>query len=484
MIERLPPGKYPDGSLFRAGPGLRHDFGCSLLARAVAVFLLLLGGPALAAKLQLVATWESGDSRGTEIVSYQAGTTRLAVSNSRKGWVKILSLRDPRQPKLLQTFSGFSGEWELNSVAFHPDRDVIAVALAHTDGAAGEVRILSASRGKELARYEAGYGPDDVRFSPDGKFLAIPNEAERYRKEEGQYVSHPGSVTLVDLAGGFTRGVVHQVPFAPLQEGHGLTVRADAREMGREVDGREVSIPFDSGDPAHIEPEYVAFSPDSSILYVSLQENNGVAVIDVSKAQIRTIYPLGTTEHAADIEDDDRVDFSDTLIAFREPDQLAVTPDGRFLVTADEGDSDPKASKTYFGPTGGGRTVSVLDAHTGEILGDTGNQIDVAAHRVGLYPDRRSDNKGSEPEGVTVFAHKKNVWAVAGLKRADALALIRITNPKWPSVVEVRSLHRLPGKKKLAPEGLAHFVQHGLHYIAVANEKNGTVSIVRVNLDE
>ena len=204
-------------------------------------------------------------------------------------------------------------------------------------------------------------------------------------------------------------------------------------------------------------------------------------MIYVRRVEVRAVYALGTTEHAADITDDGRVRFMDALVALREPDQLAVTPNGRFLVTADEGDTEPKASESA-GPAGGSRTVSVLDARTGEVLGDTGNQLDAVAHRAGVYPDGRSDNRGSEPEGVVAFEAGGMVWAVVGLERADALALVSLRDPRAPQVEEVLPLRR-PGDDALAPEGLAHIVQRGRHYIAVANERGGTVSIVRAEVD-
>ena len=356
--------------------------------------------------------------------------------------------------------------------------NLIAAAVAAPGDAPGEARLLDADNGAVLVRYPTGVGPDGVKFSPDGRRLAVPSEAEGYRRVEGGgYVSAPGSVTLIDLGEGPERGRAVQVA---LPVGHGLTVESDQRLLERKVDDREVEIPFDSGDPAHLEPESAAFSPDGATVYVSLQENNGVAVIDAASASLTGVYALGAVEHAADLEDDGRVDFSDTLVAFREPDQLAVTPDGRYLVTADEGDTDPKASKSDWGPAGGGRTVSVLDVATGAVLGDTGNQLDEAAAAAGVYPDGRSDNKGSEPEGLAVFATEDRVWAVVGLERAEAVSLIDLSNPRAPRVRVLQSLRRAGESGKLAPEDLAYIYRDGAHYVATANEKSGTVSIVTI----
>ena len=444
--------------------------------------LLLSAAAAVAAaepRLRLVATWESGAGSGTESLGYQAATRRLAVGNGVLGRVRMLSLADPATPEQIADLDlALPAGRSLTGIAFHPDASLIAVAVAAPGDAPGEARLLDADSGAVLARYPTGVGPDGVKFSPDGRWIAVPNEAENYRRAAGGgHVSAPGSVTLIDLGGGPEWGRVVQVA---LPMGHGLTVESDQRLLEREIDGRETEIPFDSGNPAHLEPESAVFAPDGATVYVSLQENNGIAVIDVASGGLSGVYALGAVEHAADLEDDGDVDFSETLIAFREPDQLAVTPDGRYLVTADEGDTDPKASESDWGPAGGGRTVSVLDAATGEVLGDTGNQLDEAAAAAGVYPDGRSDNKGSEPEGLVVFAAGDGVWAVVGLERAEAVALIDLSNPRAPRVRALQSLRRAGESGRLAPEELAYVRQGGAHYVATANEKSGTVSIVAI----
>lgn len=452
-----------------------------LLRSSISVFLLTafaVVNPAQS-QLSLVATWVSSEPEGTEILSYQPKTRMLAVSNSEAGKIDLVSLERPNFPMNIRALDlDLPDGHAINSVAFHPDKKVLAIAVAGPVGSAGEVRLLDL-RGKVLARYAAGHGPDDVHFSPSGDWLAVANEAEEYWIEDGEWRSHPGSVTLIDLTAGLLEGVVREVRFEVRPQGHGLTVLEAGRFLEREVDGEEVEVPFDSGDPAHLEPEYAIFAPDEATVYVSLQENNGVAVIDVAGATVRGIIALGTTEHAADLEDDGRVSFTDTLEAFREPDQIAVTPDGRYLVTADEGDTEPKASKTRNGPAGGGRTLSVVDLETGEVVGDTGNQLDEAAHAAGIYPDGRSDNKGSEPEGVVAFEADGKTWAAVALERADALVLVDLGDPGAPRVRALLPL-RHEGDGKLAPEGVVTFEQDGMRYVATANEKAGTVSIAAV----
>ncbi len=166
------------------------------------------------------------------------------------------------------------------------------------------------------------------------------------------------------------------------------------------------------------------------------------------------------------------------LFALREPDAISVTADDHYLITADEGDTDPKASKTKSGlPTGGGRTVSVFDAESGQLLGDTGAQLDAMAAKAGIYPDHRSPNKGAEPEGVVSFDAFGQRLAVATLERADGLALLDLSKPEQPQVLQVVAVGEGAGTGDLAPEGLAHVEHEGRHFLLTGLEKSGNVAL-------
>ena len=47
-----------------------------------------------------------------------------------------------------------------------------------------------------------------------------------------------------------------------------------------------------------LEPEYIAVSGDGETAWVTLQENNAVAVVDVATATVTEILPLGTKDHS------------------------------------------------------------------------------------------------------------------------------------------------------------------------------------------
>ena len=475
--------------------------------------------------LDLVGQFDSGIGEGTEVISVQGSTARMALTNSETGTISILDLSDPAAPTLIGAAFDIGlvpGEG-INGVAFHPTEDYFIVAIQVTGAATGRAELRSASTGALLNTLTTGSEPDAVAIDKQGRRAVVSDEGESFtlNTTTGEFESPAGSVTMIDLRNGAAAATATIVALPDATGTPGMVAAADNRFLEREVDvngngvidedpvdfngdgdtddtvvvgtidgvpveaeegdGEILLIPIVNNSPKYLEPEIGAFSKNGKIVYVAMQENNGVAVIDAINNAFVGYVGLGITTHAADISDDGFIDFSETLVALREPDGIAVTRDGRYLVTADEGDSDPKASKTISGyPTAGGRTVSVFDVETGLFLGDTGNQLDQAAADACLYPDGRSDSKGAEPENLVTFKFHGDAYAAVGLERADAVALVSLEDPANPVVVSVAAVNPGTALGGQAPEGIAFLKRDGSHFVYLANEKSGVVSVFEV----
>jgi hypothetical protein len=251
--------------------------------------------------------------------------------------------------------------------------------------------------------------------------------------------------------------------------------------FGEETTGeKKILVPVKSNSIALLEPEYIAITLDGKKAYVTLQEDDAVAVVDLTNETVTNYFGLGLTHHATDVNYNGWIQFSQSLNALREPDGIAITPDGRYFVTADEGDTEPNSfSKDSPEPEGGGRSVSVFDISTGAFIGDTANQLDETAFVNHVYPERRSNKKGAEPEMLVAFDIDGIPFAVVGMERAGAVELIALTDPAQPKVV---ALGKIPGDENKSPEGIAHFQIKRNHYLLTANELNGTVECFKVVL--
>ena len=462
----------------------------------------------------------SGQDKGSEIISVQQSTLRAVLSNYKTGEADILDISQPTKMSRINRFSlGLRTGEEFTSVAFHPSLDVFAAVIVVGDER-GRLEIRSASNGALLDHVEVGYGPDAVVFSQDGSVVLVANEGESFSfdKASGEFFSAEGSISIIRLdqrahikanANIELADVMHREGFVVAEKGHFLEREIDwdgdgkitkqtdfdgngkidnkhvklGRFDGADVYGNEkkgeakILIPITPDSKTLLEPEYIALSPDAKRAYVTLQETNEVAEVDVENGRVLGYFNMGVSEHGADRQSDGWIQFDESVKALREPDGIALTPDGRYFLTADEGDTDTEAEEGEEPLQSGGRTMSVFDAKTGDFVADTGNQLDEITFAHSVYPDRRSNKKGAEPEGVVAFEMEGQAWAVVGLERADALVLISLANPKQPKVV---ALGKIPGDESRAPEGLAHFERIGEHYVLSANEMNGTVACFKV----
>jgi hypothetical protein len=418
---------------------------------------------------------------GAEIVSVQAGTRRAALTHSQAGAVELYDLADPARPRSLGTIALELAEGEeLTSVALPPQGDYFLSAVKAAGPLdPGRVVAHALAGGKRLASFPCGVGPDCVAIDAAGRFALVANEAEGFESVDGEPTSAAGSVTRIELAAELERSSVLTIDLADLGERPELDDPA-GRFIERSIAGRKRLLPL-GRSAAFLEPEVVTFAPHGRRAYVSLQESNAVLVLDVERASVLQLWSLGTSTHPADLLENGAFAETGPLLARREPDGIALTPDGRYLVSADEGDTFPKAKETPQGvPAGGARSVSVFDAATGTLVGDTGPELDRTAAAAGLYPDKRSGEKGCEPEMVVCFELDGRAHAAVTLERAGALALIDLGDPSRPRVLSVCALGDDPPADE--PEGLAHLhdAEHDTHYLYAANEGTGTLGVLAI----
>jgi hypothetical protein len=419
-----------------------------------------------------VGTYDTGlGANGAEIISVRDSDGIAALTNVKvescgedTGAVDVLDLSVPARPALLRRVCvdpASTAAGAPNSAAVHPYGDYFLVAVGKA-GARGAVAAYRLSDGAFLASAPVGILPDSIAISPNGRWAVVANEAEGVDKGDD---GGAGSLSVLDLArlhpGRPSRLQVVDVPL-PSQAG------VAGFSAGRTDDAAR--LPIDNS-PATLEPESVAFSADSRFAFVTLQENNGVVRLELRSGEL-TFFGVGETTHAADLTDDGAYAPTATLTAFREPDGIALDPTGRFFVTADEGDSRDAAGKS--GPRGG-RTVSVFDARTGALVADTGSQIDDWAAMAGYYPDGRSDRGGSEPEVLDLTRWRGRTLVAVSLERANAVALIDVTDRTAPAVIDIERVGA-------APEGIKFFHRRGALHVVTANEGDGTVSVLEVVL--
>jgi 2',3'-cyclic-nucleotide 2'-phosphodiesterase (5'-nucleotidase family) len=142
-----------------------------------------------------------------------------------------------------------------------------------------------------ISTVNVGALPDMVKFSSDGRKLLVTNEGE----PNTAYTIDPvGSISVID-----TGGYLASTPAAPAQV-NVQTIDFSAWNNRRaELINRGIRITGKAGVTTtvaqDIEPEAIAITADGKTAYISLQENNAIAVLDISSAvpKISSIYSAG-----------------------------------------------------------------------------------------------------------------------------------------------------------------------------------------------
>jgi 2',3'-cyclic-nucleotide 2'-phosphodiesterase / 3'-nucleotidase / 5'-nucleotidase len=261
-----------------------------------------------------------------EIPAYDWLTRRLFVVNAVEKRIDVLSLNDPTQPTKLFDID-VSALGTPNSVDTR--LGLVAVAVeAPVRTAPGKVAFFRAN-GTPVSTVDAGALPDMLTFTPNGRYALVANEGE-----PADDVDPKGSVTIVDLIRGAARPRATTVDFTAF----------DGAALDPSVVIAAGKLPSDD-----LEPEYITVSDNSHTAWVTLQEANAVAEVDVKKAQVASVRGLGFKDHGAagnalDASDRDNAINICTwtnLFGMYQPDAIgSFKAHGEtYLLTANEGDS-------------------------------------------------------------------------------------------------------------------------------------------------
>jgi hypothetical protein len=211
---------------------------------------------------------------------------------------------------------------------------LIAVAIqAAVKTDPGRVVFFDAT-GDFVAGVTVGALPDMLTFTPNGRFVLVANEAE---PNDAYTVDPPGSVSIIELDGGaagITQADVTTVGFAAF---NGAALDPSIR-----IFGLNASVSQD------LEPEYIAVSHDSLTAWVTLQEANAIAELDLVSRTFTRLVGLGFKDHS---RPENALDPSDRdggirigtwpVFGMYQPDAIAALHHGdeTFLVMVNEGDS-------------------------------------------------------------------------------------------------------------------------------------------------
>lgn len=372
-------------------------------------------------------TLPEGADRATETVAeiiYASKDGRtLAFTDSPGEAIVFINAANPLN---IQSMERVALGGEPTSVAMG---DSAAYAGVNTSedfiNASGHLAVIALEGMGITAKCDAKGQPDSVAISPDGKFIAIAIENERDEDlNDGAIPQMPaGHLAIFDL------------------DETGVPTNCDAVRIVDLTGLAEVA-------PTDPEPEFVSINEDNQAV-VTLQENNHLAVVDLASGKVVADFSAGVASAenipVAKARMSDASGNNENVA--REPDAVAWIDTERF-VTANEGDYE-----------GGSRGFTIWNTK-GDVLFDSGNQMEHLGMAHGHYPAKRAHKKGTEPEGVAVGVFGGETLIFVNSERGNFVAVYKDTGGT-PKFVQLLPTH-------VGPEGLLAIPNRDL--FAVANE--------------
>ena len=291
-----------------------------------------------------IASYSTGltdkDGGVAEIVKYNPDNQKFYVINGKLQTIDIVDLsslktnthQDLSKEKsinIAELLNSNSFQYgDLTSIDINTENQIIAAAVQDVDYTKNGRIVILDYDGNILHTFEAGVQPDNVVISKDGNHILSANEAEpRMGLENG--ADPEGSVTIVNY-----------------ETKQAKTVLFDNTSV---IDS-DVHIRNNGSlaDAVHdLEPEYISLTEDGKTAFVSLQENNAIAKINVETGKVISVKSLGFKDHSLpgnglDAARNDKIEIESLpILGVYMPDSIdVIEKDGMtYLLTANEGDA-------------------------------------------------------------------------------------------------------------------------------------------------
>lgn len=470
-----------------------------------------------------------GDGGVAEIVKYNKYNQTMYLVSGKTQSVHIVNLNnvnsnsnttlEATKTVTLESI-GINDAGDITSVDVSPDGKEIAIAIQHKDYDKNGYIARFDANGQLINIHEAGIQPDMITYSPDGSLILTANEGEPRQGYEAGTVDPKGSITALDT----NTNQSYDIDFTAF----------DSAESRAALVADNVIIKKDTAPSVDFEPEYITISNDSLTAYVTLQEANSIATIDLTTKQVTRVDSLGFKDYSSGdnkvdlYKKDDAINITNTdeFLGIYMPDGISsYEVDGKtYLLTANEGDSrewgdyineveekygeseskivtlntddydgfDDLSKKYLFG----GRSFSIIDASTMTMVSDSNGEFEEITAK--LLPEYfncsnddisfedRSGKKGPEPEDIKTMIIDGKVMAFIGLERIGGVMMYDVSDPTNPTYVDYLNLRDFSNdiSGSVSPEGLctvsAKDSPTNKPMLIIANEVSGDVNVVEV----
>lgn len=504
--------------------------------KIILCLIILITTPLESDSFELVEidSYSWNNSETTEISIYDEKRNLIFSTNPSKNKIDIFSFKDNKITHLEEIFLKKYG-LKPNSIAINKDL-ILAVAIENIYSQDNGVVVFFDRFNQYLFDIEVGAMPDMIIFNKKGNELIVANEGEPSQ----DLLNDPdGSISIIDL----NSRVSKTYTFEKFNKNHSIRKILD------------VNLSQD------LEPEYLTISEDEKYIFVSLQENNAIAVFDYTSKKFISIFSLGYKSYKLNKIDVNDKDFKANLQnwpikGLYQPDAIVFLPykktlldrllNNYYFASANEGDSkvyenmseevrvkdikidrekinnffkvkeglsrlkvskidadknnDGKFESLY---TFGGRSFSVWKYFPGyKIFGYKLLKDKVTLHydsrdefekilskdyidnynthysktKKKLIFDKRSDDKGPEPESLSLFRLEQSLYLIISLERSNGFFIYDITDLKYIKYVTFFPIT----EKFFSPEGIKIYYSKKNILLLVSFEKSGSIVFYRI----
>ncbi|WP_100402111.1 choice-of-anchor I family protein [Bacillus sp. FJAT-42315] len=289
--------------------------------------------------VQQIAQYDSlAGEGGTEILAYDTESKQAFVTNGAKSGLDILSFGNlksdsfqniPSKKRILVKDFGIEQAKDITSVAVHPTKDIVALSVVSDPKTDPGFIVFLTKQGEFLTKVQVGALPDMVTFTPDGQKVLVANEGE---PNDDYSVDPEGSISMIDISKGVKKNE---------------TLTAKTLTFTNVPLDDQVRVGSKGTVLQQLEPEYISVTADSKKAFVSLQENNAIATIDLEANKIVNVKGLGVKDHSIagnelDGKKDKKINIEKLpLLGYYMPDAIDVYTTGgkTYILTPNEGDA-------------------------------------------------------------------------------------------------------------------------------------------------
>ena len=302
-----------------------------------------------------------GGLAASEIVAFDSVSKQLFINNGALNRIDIVDIENPATPTLVRSVDmGVYGRG-VQSVTVGDGIVAAAVDVApvvSSDGrqtASNGIVVLMDTTGRVLRTVGVGTLPDHVSFTPDKKTILVAGEGEPIcslengsttpleAKDPTLVSDANGTVSLIDVSNGAANAAVTTLNFSAFDKTALLA--------------ENVRVFFTGSTAAQdLEPEYITTNAAGTRAYVTLQEANAIAIVDLVNKTVLDVVSLGYKDWGAtglliDTSDRDNQALTGASMNLQSyagvplkgmymPDTIASMQKGgeTYLLTANEGD--------------------------------------------------------------------------------------------------------------------------------------------------